>query len=128
MSINVNKTRKHFSRNIHGARIFPQCFPVSQFPIGKHCCLRYMAGNFNENPSMRACAKILRARASEHSSNFFEQFQQRPNFASTFKLDGTIQCPYYFQISLFVPEILKFLKYANKPIEDLISSTKFHQV
>ena len=28
VSINVNKTRKHFSRNIHGARIFPQCFPV----------------------------------------------------------------------------------------------------
>ena len=27
--INVNKTRKHFFRNIHGARIFPN---VSQFP------------------------------------------------------------------------------------------------
>ena len=26
--------------------------------------------NFNENPNMRALAKILRARASEHSSNF----------------------------------------------------------
>ena len=24
-----NKTSKHFSRNIHGARMFPQCFPVS---------------------------------------------------------------------------------------------------
>ena len=33
-----------------------------------------------ENPSMRAIAKILRARASEHLSNFCEQ---RPNFAST---------------------------------------------
>ena len=29
VSININKTRKHFSRNIHGARMFPQCFPVS---------------------------------------------------------------------------------------------------
>ena len=29
VSINVNKTRKHFSRNIHGTRIFPQCFSVS---------------------------------------------------------------------------------------------------
>ena len=27
--INVNKTRKHFSRNIHGARMFPQYFSVS---------------------------------------------------------------------------------------------------
>ena len=27
--INVNKTRKHFSRNIHGARMFPRCFSVS---------------------------------------------------------------------------------------------------
>ena len=56
-------------------------------------CLRYTAGNFNENASMRALAKILRARASEHLSNFCEQFEQRPNFASTFKLDGTIRYP-----------------------------------
>ena len=40
----------------------------------------------NENASMRAVAKILRARASEHSCNFCEQFEQRPNF-------GTIQYP-----------------------------------
>lgn len=57
-------------------------------------CLRYTTGNFNENLSMRAVAKILRARASEHSSNFCEQFEQRPNFPSTFKLDGTIRYPY----------------------------------
>ena len=25
----VNKTSKHFSRNIHGARMFPHCFAVS---------------------------------------------------------------------------------------------------
>ena len=43
---------------------------------------------------MRALAKTLRARASEHSSKFCEQFEQRPNFASTFKLDGTIRYPY----------------------------------
>ena len=29
VSINVSKTRKHFCRNIHGTRMFPQCFPVS---------------------------------------------------------------------------------------------------
>ena len=30
---------------------------------------------------MRAVSKILRVRAREHSSNFCEQFEQRPNFA-----------------------------------------------
>ena len=45
----------------------------------------------NENPSMRALAKFLRARTSEHLSNFCEQFEQKPNFASTFKLDETIR-------------------------------------
>ena len=42
---------------------------------------------------MRAVAKILRARASEHSSNFCEQFEQRPNIASTFKFSETIRYP-----------------------------------
>ena len=82
------------------------CFSnVLQFAYGKHCfqcqffssrCklwLPYTAGNFKENPSMQAPAKIFRARASEHSSNFCEQFEQRPNFASTFKLIGTIWYP-----------------------------------
>ena len=96
VSITVNKTRKHFSRNIHGARIFPNVslfptqeilFPVSVFSRCK-LCLRYTTGNFNENPNMRALAKLLRARASEPTSNFCEQFEQRPNFASTSKLDG----------------------------------------
>ena len=50
-------------------------------------------GILTQNPSMRAVAKILRARASEHSSNFCEQFAQRQNFASTFKLNGTIRYP-----------------------------------
>ena len=103
VSINVNKTRKPFAL-IHGTRMFPQSFPVSHTGniassvslLFSRCklCLRYTAGNFNENPRMRALAKLLRVRASEHSSNFCEQFEQRPNFASTFKLDGTIQYPY----------------------------------
>ena len=29
VSANVNKTRNHFLRNIHGARMFPQCSPIS---------------------------------------------------------------------------------------------------
>ena len=58
-------------------------------------CLGYMAGDFIENPSMRAVAKLLRARASEDSSSLFcEQFEQTPNFAITFKLNGTIRCPF----------------------------------
>ena len=32
---------------------------------------------------------------------------------------------YCFQISLLVPEIFKFLKYANQPSDDVIHSTRF---
>ena len=103
VSINFNKTaRKHFPETFVARACFPM-FP--SFPYGKHCfqwqflfsrcklCLRYTAGNFNENPNMRALAKILRARASEHLPNFCEQFEQKP---STFKLDETIRYPYAF--------------------------------
>ena len=38
--------------------------------------------NFDENPSMQAIAKILRARASEHSSKFCEQIEQTPSFGA----------------------------------------------
>ena len=58
--------------------------------------IRYTAGNFNESASMRAVAKILRVRASEHLCNFCEQFEQKPKFASTFKLDETIRYHYAF--------------------------------
>ena len=65
--------------------IWETLFPVSTLLFSScKLCLRYTAGDFNENPSMRA-------RASEHSCNFCEQFEQRPKFASTFKLDGTIR-------------------------------------
>ena len=93
--------QKH-SRRAHVSPMFPS------FLCGKHCfqclllfptyklCLRYTAGNFNGSPSMRAVAKILRARASEHLPNFCEQFEQKPKFASTFKLDETIRYHYAF--------------------------------
>ena len=60
---------------------------LPSFPYGKHCfqclylvlrcklCLRYTAGNFNENPGMRALAKILRARAIRAKTKFCEHFQ-----------------------------------------------------
>ena len=76
------------------------CFPAGNIVSNVSFCFQdanyayATAGNFNENSSMRAFARILRARASEHLSNFCEQFEQRPSFASTFKLDGTIRYPF----------------------------------
>ena len=85
------------------------CFPnVSQFPIRKTLSPVSIfvfkkddayATRQGILTKIRACEhlqKILRARASEHSSNFCEQFEQRPNFASTFKLAGTIRYPLEF--------------------------------
>ena len=102
-SARFNKMKKYFSRNIHGVYFSPM-FP--SLPYGKHCfqcqflfprcklCLCYTAGNFNTKPSMWAVSKILQARAREHlTSNFCKQFKQRPNFVSTFKLNGTIRYP-----------------------------------
>ena len=102
VSINLNKTRKHFSRNIHGPRMFPS------FPYGKHC----FQGQFYFQDAImltlriharqgiltkiRACEhlqKFCEKRTSEQSSNFCEQFEQRLNFASTFNLDGIILYP-----------------------------------
>ena len=58
---------------MHVSPMFPS------FPYRKHCfqrcklCLRYTAGNVNENPSMRALAKILRAIRAK--AKFCEHFQ-----------------------------------------------------
>ena len=99
--------------------MFPQCFPVSHAGnIVLRCklCLHYPAGNFNANPSMRALAKILRARASEHSSNFCEQFEQSPNFASTFTWMGPFDTPHIraatshirkYQLQYFISAVKK---------------------
>ena len=86
--------QKHLWRT-HASPMFPTYSHTGNIVSRSKLCLRYTAENFNENPSMRAVAKFLRARASEHSSYFCVQFEQRPNFASTFKLDGTIRYPYY---------------------------------
>ena len=62
---------------IHGARMFPHCFPISHNGniassvsfLFSRCklCLCYTAGNFNENPSKRALAKICeQEQASTH--------------------------------------------------------------
>ena len=78
-SINVNKTRKPFSRNTHSwrAHVSPmfRSFPYTgniasrlSFLFSRcKLCLRYTAGNFNENPSKRALAKICeQEQASTH--------------------------------------------------------------
>ena len=100
---------KNFSRHIVARAYFPNDF---QFSIRETLCpvskIQIMVnttrqGNFIENPSMRAVAKIFRARASEHSSNFCEQFEQRQNFANTFKLNGTIRYP-LFRYRIYHPK------------------------
>ena len=78
--INVNKTRKHFSRNIHSARMFPQCFSVSH------------AGNIVSSVSFREAnyayatgqGSLTKIRACEHLQNFceHEQASTRLIFAS----------------------------------------------
>ena len=60
---------EHFSRNIHGAHIFNQCFPVCytgnivssvsfSFQDSNSAYVRYTARDFDETPSMRAVAKF----------------------------------------------------------------------
>ena len=60
--------------------------------ISKHASRVFI---FASTSIWQAVAKILRARASEHASNFCEQFEQRPNCAGTFKLNETILYPYH---------------------------------
>ena len=59
-------------------------FPVSVFVSKKQIMLTL-------HGKMRACEQVQKF--CEHSSNFCEQFEQRPNFASTFKLNGTVRYP-----------------------------------
>ena len=74
---------------------------------------------------MRAVAKVSRARANKHSANFCEQFEQRPNFASTFKFNGAIRYP-SFCISSLSPFFFTLpyptLPYLTKPHPFLLCS------
>ena len=95
VSINVNRTRKNFSRS-PGAHIFPS------FPEGKQgfqcqflfsrLSLRYTAGNLTSEHAS-TCKNFASTSKQALILNFCEQFEQRPNFASTFKLNGTIRYP-----------------------------------
>ena len=68
------------------------CFPVfhtgnNQFLFSRcKLCLYYTTGNFNQNPRMRTVAKILRARASEHSSNFLGANRAKAKFCEHFQI------------------------------------------
>ena len=121
VSINVNKTRKLFSRNIHGARMFPQGFPVSH--RGKHCfqgqvllsrCKLFCtAGNFNENPSMRALAKILGARASKDSSNFWRAIWAKAKFCEHFQIGWDHSIPLHLPaLTPFIYKICHFIYFS----------------
>ena len=94
VSINVDKTRKHISSNIHGARMFLQCFPV--FHRGNSASSAASFCLQDRNYAYATRQGILRKiRTSEHASNFCENFEKRPNFGSTFKLDGAIWYPFF---------------------------------
>ena len=80
VSINVNRTRKYFSRNIHGPRMFLQCFPVSH--VGKivssvSFCFQYTNYAYTTWQGIYTC----------------EQFEQRPNFRALSNWMGPFDTP-----------------------------------
>ena len=102
------KFQKH-SWCMHASSMFPTYSHMGNIVSRSKLCLCYTAGNFNKNPSMQAVAKILRTRASEHSSNFCEQFEQTPNFASAFKLEGTIRYSSFTTAHIPITHIWEYL-------------------
>ena len=105
VSINANKTRTHFSRNIHMARA---CFPNVQFPVS-HTGNIVSSISFCFQDANYAYATrrgiLKRIRACEHLQKICEHQQAsthlilgairaKAKFASTFKLNGTIRYPY----------------------------------
>ena len=48
---------------------------------------------------IRACERLQKFFEHEQASTpFCDQFEQRPNFASTFKLDGPFNAPHYVNV------------------------------
>ena len=122
VSINVNKTRKHFSRNIHGVRMFLQCSPVSHMGNtvssvsfcfqDANCPYASRQGILTK---IRACEHLQKASNSSKGKILWawpsKQFEQRANFASSFKLDGTIWYPYITNVTLFGYFVKPMLRY-----------------
>ena len=73
------------------------CFPAWNIVFSVSFCFK--VANYAYATRRGILTKI---RACEHSSNFCEQFEQRPNFASTFKLDGTIRYPLWGKMAIFL--------------------------
>ena len=97
VSINANKTRKHFSEIFMARACFVNVSQFTQISFSKvEICLCYIHGReFYRKSEHASSCKLLRARAGEDSSRLFcEQFEQTPNFAITFKLNGTIRYPF----------------------------------
>ena len=76
VSINVNKTRKHFSRNIHGAGMFPQCFPVHTGNIVSMAsfCFQHANYAYATRPGIltkiRACGNLQKFCEHEQASTY----------------------------------------------------------
>ena len=86
--INVNKTRKHFSRNIHGARMFPQCFSVSHTGnIVSSVIFCFRDANYAE--------KLTKIRACERLQKFCEHEQGSTHliFASNLSKGQILRAP-----------------------------------
>ena len=84
VSISVNKTRKHFFRNIHVALMFSQCFPVFHTEnIFSRASFCFQDVNYTYPTRHGILTKI---RACEHLQKFCE-----PEQASTYVIFQAIQ-------------------------------------
>ena len=98
VSLNVNKAKKYFSRNIHGPLMFPifpygkhreTLFPMSVLIFKMQSILTLRCREFERKSEYASACKNFASTSTRALSNFCEQFERRPNFAGTFKLDGT---------------------------------------
>ena len=89
--------------------MFPQCFPVSHtgnivssvsfcFQDANYACTlhgrEFLTKIRARKQSQKNCEHEQASTYDHCSSNFCEQFEQRPNFASTFRLEWTIRYPH----------------------------------
>ena len=97
VSTKIDKSRKHFSRNIHGARMFStlpylkDCFQCQfLFPRDKLCFL-YTAGNFNENLD-RACQQLKHFASTSKQALilFYRAIRAKAKFCAHFQIGWTI--------------------------------------
>ena len=74
-SVSFNKTRKDFTRNIHGARMFPQCFPVSHTGnIVSRVSFCFQDANYAYTYATRQ-GIFKKIRLCKHLQNLFEHEQ-----------------------------------------------------